>query len=100
MARTMLTTREIEVLRLIAQGCSYRVAGERLGISTQTVATHVKNLYRKLGVHCAAAAVMRAVELRLLGPGSGSGSGNGSSPGVSAPGGSTEAGAFATYGAD
>jgi DNA-binding NarL/FixJ family response regulator len=33
-----------------------------------TVTSHVKNCYRKLDVHCAAAAVMRAVELRLLAP--------------------------------
>ena len=38
----------------------------RLGISVHTVTTHIKNCYRKLDVHCAAAAVMRAIELRLL----------------------------------
>jgi DNA-binding NarL/FixJ family response regulator len=70
----MLTTREIEVLGLLAKGCSYSVIGERLGISAHTVASHVKNSYRKLGVHCAAAAVMRAVELRLIGSGSASSS--------------------------
>ena len=40
----------------------------RLGISVHTVTSHVKNCYRKLDVHCAAAAVMRAVELRILAP--------------------------------
>jgi DNA-binding NarL/FixJ family response regulator len=64
----MLTTREIDVLELLAQGCSYAAIGERLGISAHTVASHIKNGYRKLGVHCAAAAVMRAVELELIGP--------------------------------
>lgn len=64
----MLTTREIDVLGLLAQGCSYAAIGERLGISAHTVASHIKNAYRKLEVHCAAAAVMRAVELELLGP--------------------------------
>ena len=63
----MLTTREIDVLGLLAQGCSYAAIGERLGISAHTVASHIKNAYRKLEVHSAAAAVMRAVELRLLG---------------------------------
>jgi ATP/maltotriose-dependent transcriptional regulator MalT len=70
----MLTTREIDVLGLLAQGCSYAAIGERLGISAHTVASHIKNAYRKLGVHCAAAAVMRAVELQLLGPRAGSAS--------------------------
>ena len=62
----MLTTREVDVLGLLAQGCSYAVIGERLGISAHTVGSHIKNAYRKLEVHCAAAAVMRAVQLQLL----------------------------------
>ena len=63
----MLTLREADVVRLLAGGCSYTQIGERLGISAHTVASHVKNAYRKLEVHCAAAAVMRAVELELIG---------------------------------
>lgn len=61
-----LTLREIEVLWLIAHGCTYAKVGVQLGISAHTVATHIKNAYRKLDVHSAGAAVMRAVELRLL----------------------------------
>jgi ATP/maltotriose-dependent transcriptional regulator MalT len=62
----MLTTREVDVLGLLAQGCSYATIGQRLGISAHTVGSHIKNAYRKLEVHCAAAAVMRAVQLELL----------------------------------
>jgi ATP/maltotriose-dependent transcriptional regulator MalT len=62
----MLTTREVDVLGLLAQGCSYAAIGERLGISAHTVASHIKNAYRKLEVHTAAAAVMRAVQLNLF----------------------------------
>jgi len=61
-----LTGREAEVLRLIARGCTYAQVAERLGMSANTVGTHIKNAYRKLDVHTAAAAVMRAIELRLL----------------------------------
>jgi DNA-binding CsgD family transcriptional regulator len=61
-----LTGREAQVLRLIARGCTYAQAARQLGMSAHTVASHVKNLYRKLDVHSAAAAVMRAVELRLI----------------------------------
>jgi DNA-binding CsgD family transcriptional regulator len=61
-----LTGRETEVLRLIARGCTYSQVGDRLGMSAHTVASHIKNAYRKLEVHCAAAAVMRAVELQLI----------------------------------
>lgn len=61
-----LTRRELEVLRLLASGCSYCQAARRLGISPHTVVTHVKNAYRKLEVHTAASAVMRAMQLGLL----------------------------------
>ena len=63
----MLTSRETEVVRLLSRGCSYRQIGSSLGISAHTVTSHIKNAYRKLDVHTAAAAVMRAVQLRILG---------------------------------
>jgi len=62
-----LTPRESDVLRLIARGCTYVQVADRLGVSPHTVTSHVKNAYRKLGVRSGAAAVMRAVELRLFG---------------------------------
>lgn len=62
-----LTPRESDVLRLIARGCTYAQVAERLGVSLHTVTSHVKNAYRKLGVRSGAAAVMRAVELKLFG---------------------------------
>jgi DNA-binding CsgD family transcriptional regulator len=61
-----LTGREAQVLRLIARGRTYARAADELGMSTHTVCSHIKNAYRKLDVHSAAAAVMRAIELRLL----------------------------------
>lgn len=61
-----LTVRETEVLRLIARGRTYAQVAAELGMSLHTVGTHIKNAYRKLDVHSAAAAVMRAIELRLL----------------------------------
>ena len=68
-ARPALTQREAEVLRLLARGGSYGAIARQLGVSVHTVATHIKKLYLKLDVHTAAAAVMRAVELRLIGRG-------------------------------
>ena len=62
-----LTPREAEVLQLLARGCTYSQIGDRLGVSLHTVESHVKNVYRKLEVHSARAAVWRAVELRLFG---------------------------------
>ena len=63
----MLTLREADVVRLLASGCTYAEIADRLGISAHTVASHIKNVYRKLDVHCAAAAVMRALELQAIG---------------------------------
>jgi len=62
----MLTNREGDVLALLAHGCTYEQIALRLGISVHTVTSHIKNCYRKLDVHNAAGAVMRAIELRLL----------------------------------
>jgi LuxR family maltose regulon positive regulatory protein len=56
----------VDVLRLLAQGHSYEEIGGRLGVTLNTVASHIKSAYRKLSVHSAAAAVMRAVQLRLI----------------------------------
>ena len=63
-----LTGRELEVLAHLARGRSYAQAAQELGMSAHTIGTHVKNAYRKLEVHSAAAAVMRAVELGLIQP--------------------------------
>jgi ATP/maltotriose-dependent transcriptional regulator MalT len=68
-ASAALTSREAQVLWHLAQGCTYERIGDRLGVSLHTVTTHIKNIYRKLDVHCAAAAVRRGIELRLLGGG-------------------------------
>jgi DNA-binding CsgD family transcriptional regulator len=65
-AGPVITGRELEVLRLLAQDCSYFEAGVRLGVSANTVSSHIKSAYRKLEVHSAAAAVMQAVRLRLI----------------------------------
>jgi DNA-binding CsgD family transcriptional regulator len=62
-----LTVREMEVLRLLARGRSYAEIAAQLGVTVNTVGTHIKKLYVKLDVHTAAEAVMRAVELHLLG---------------------------------
>jgi len=61
-----LTSRERDVLRLVARGYTYAGAAERLGLSAHTVASHIKKIYRKLGVHSAGAAVMRALKAGLI----------------------------------
>ena len=61
-----LTSRESQVLGLLASGCTYEGIGDRLGVSLHTVTSHIKNAYRKLEVHSGPAAVMRAMQLGLL----------------------------------
>lgn len=59
-----LTARETDVVRLLAQGCTYGRVAQHLGISEHTVCSHIKNVYRKLDVHTAAAAVFRAMQMQ------------------------------------
>ncbi|GAA2498438.1 response regulator [Winogradskya humida] len=65
--REPLSQRELEVLGLIARGCSNREAATRLFISEATVKTHLLHAYAKLGVRDRAAAVATAFERGLLG---------------------------------
>jgi DNA-binding NarL/FixJ family response regulator len=61
-----LTRRESQVLELLAAGCRHTEVAERLGVSPHTVSSHAKNIYRKLGVRSAIAAVSLAVDLGLI----------------------------------
>ncbi len=60
-----LTAKEHEVLGLLATNLSRREIGQRLYVTLNTVKTHQRSLYRKLGVEDRAAAVARARELGL-----------------------------------
>ncbi|SEG72888.1 DNA-binding response regulator, NarL/FixJ family, contains REC and HTH domains [Nonomuraea solani] len=61
-----LSARELEVLRLIADGATNREAAARLFISEATVKSHVLHIYAKLGVNDRAAAVAVAFRRGLL----------------------------------
>ena len=61
-----LSTRETEILRLVAKGFSFEAVGGLLDISSHTVVTHVKNIYRKLAVHSRGEAVYEAGQMGLL----------------------------------
>ncbi|MBU6266659.1 MAG: response regulator transcription factor [Sphingomonadales bacterium] len=60
-----LTARETDVLRLIGRGLTLAEAGGALAISAQTVATHVKAIYRKLGITSRAEAALEAARRKL-----------------------------------
>ena len=63
-----LSPREGEVLRLLAQGHSYREAADQLGVTVKTIETHRKRLVDKLGLKTRAELFRFAVEVGLLEP--------------------------------
>jgi len=65
-AKDPLSHREIEVLTLIARGCTNRETAGRLFISEATVKTHLLHAYAKLGVRDRASAVATAIEQGLI----------------------------------
>ena len=60
-----LSERELQVLRLLATGLNGPEIARELVVSLNTVRTHTKNIYSKLGVNNRRAAVRRAEELDL-----------------------------------
>ncbi|MHB1309830.1 MAG: helix-turn-helix domain-containing protein [Limisphaerales bacterium] len=62
-SKPRLSPRETEVLTQVAAGYRYKEIGARLGLHIETVRTHLKRVYRKLGVHSALGAVARLREL-------------------------------------
>jgi DNA-binding NarL/FixJ family response regulator len=65
-AEENLSTREIEVLQLVARGTSNKEIGKQLHISTATVKTHLIHIFDKLGVKDRTSAVTVALERRIL----------------------------------
>lgn len=61
-----LTTRELEILELIADGFVKKEIGEQLNISYTTVDSHVSNIYKKLDVKNAPAAISKAFRQGIL----------------------------------
>jgi HD-GYP domain-containing protein (c-di-GMP phosphodiesterase class II) len=61
-----LTDREVEVLALVAEGCTNAQIAGRLVISRRTAEQHLQNVYSKIGVSSRAAAAMFAMEHHLL----------------------------------
>ncbi len=65
-APSLLTTREMDVLRLLAQGNQRDRIAAALGIGAESVKTHLKGIMNKLGCPNATSAVGRAYELGIL----------------------------------
>jgi DNA-binding NarL/FixJ family response regulator len=61
-----LTTREREVLELVAQGLPNKAIASRLGISDHTVKFHLSSIFSKLGASSRTEAVRRGVRAGLI----------------------------------
>ena len=61
-----LTPHETRLLKLLAEGHSYKTAAAQLGSSVNTVAFHMKSIYTKLQVHSKSEAVAKAFRSRLV----------------------------------
>ncbi|MGZ4556551.1 MAG: response regulator transcription factor, partial [Mycobacteriaceae bacterium] len=62
-----LTAREVEVLRLVAQGRSNRQIADELFIAEKTARNHVERVYAKLGVNNRTQATLAAIDRGLAG---------------------------------
>jgi len=65
-AEKILSSREIEILKLLGEGLVQKEISQRLNISNNTVSTHIRRIYEKLEVQNAPAAVSRAYKHGLL----------------------------------
>ena len=61
-----LTPHETRLLKLLVEGHSYKTAAFELGITSHTVAFHLKNVYEKLHVHSKSEAVSKALRQGLI----------------------------------
>jgi DNA-binding NarL/FixJ family response regulator len=61
-----LTSREQEVLEVLAKGFTYDEAAAILGVSFHTIASHVKHIYEKLAVGSRSEAIYEATQLGIL----------------------------------
>lgn len=61
-----LTDREVEILRLLAQGLANKQIAYRLRVSDKTIRNHISNVYRKLGIADRTQAVLYAVRRGLI----------------------------------
>ena len=62
----VITSREEEVLQLIADGCSTPEVAERLYISQKTVKNHLASIYQKLDARDRTQAVLQAVRMGIV----------------------------------
>jgi DNA-binding NarL/FixJ family response regulator len=61
-----LTSREVDVTKLVAAGLTNREIADRLGLSSRTIDAHLRSVFAKIGVRSRSAATRYAVEHGLV----------------------------------
>lgn len=61
-----LSARELEILKLLSHGHSYKMIANKLDVSYSTINSHTKHIYEKLQVHSVVDAVMKAVQKKII----------------------------------
>lgn len=61
-----LTPKEKELLECLADGKSYKMIADKMGISIETVKTHIKSVYRKLHVNSSHEAVAKVIRQKIV----------------------------------
>jgi DNA-binding NarL/FixJ family response regulator len=62
----LLTPREFQILRLLADGHSYKTCADHLSLSLDTVRFHIRNIYEQLHVHSKSEAVLKGIRSGLI----------------------------------
>jgi DNA-binding NarL/FixJ family response regulator len=62
-----LTPHETRLLQLLMEGYNYKMAAAALGVTFNTIAFHMKNVYQKLQVHSKSEAVVKAMRSGMIG---------------------------------
>jgi len=65
-ATALISTREQQLLQMLARGYTYAEAAQLLGVTHSTVQSHVKSIYSKLSVHSKTEAIFEARQMGLL----------------------------------
>ena len=66
--KPQLTGREVEVLRMLAEGDNTKEIAVRMGIQVSTVRNHIQKTLEKLGVHTRLEAVLVGIKQKLVDP--------------------------------
>jgi DNA-binding NarL/FixJ family response regulator len=65
-AENALSERELDILKCLVDGDSYKMIGEKCFISMGTVRSHITNIYKKLHVNSKSEAVVKAIQHKLV----------------------------------